>query len=145
MGKSTYLLDGDNVRHGLSKDLKFSDKDRVENIRRVGEVGKLMVDSGLIVISAFISPFRSDRRMIRKMFMEGEFIEVFVSTPIEVCEGRDPKGLYAQARRGLIENFTGIDSDYEIPKNPQIEINTLDLDVDACVDMILDYLHLILS
>ena len=140
MGKSTYLLDGDNVRHGLNKDLKFTDADRVENIRRIGEVGKLMVDAGLIVISAFISPFRSERRMIRRMMAEGEFIEVHLSTSIEVCEKRDPKGLYAKARRGLIPNFTGIDSEYETPESPEIQVSTAELSVDECVEVIVDYL-----
>ena len=140
MGKSTYLLDGDNVRHGLNKDLKFSDKDRVENIRRIGEVGKLMVDAGLIVISAFISPFRSERRMVRRMMEQGEFIEVHLNTPIEVCEKRDPKGLYSKARRGLIANFTGIDSEYETPESPELSLSTGELSVDECVDAVIEYL-----
>ena len=142
MGKSTYLLDGDNVRHGLNQDLKFSDADRVENVRRIGEVGKLMVDAGLIVLSAFISPFRSERRMVRRMMEQGEFIEVHLSTPIEVCEKRDPKGLYAKARRGLIANFTGIDSEYEKPESPELSLSTGELSVDECVDQIVSYLRI---
>src|SRR5690606_6185147 len=114
-GCRTYLLDGDNVRHGLNKDLGFDQASRVENIRRVGEVSKLLVDAGLIVITAFISPYRSDRAMVRQMFEMGEFIEVFLDTPIEVCEQRDPKGLYKKARSGAIKDFTGIDSPYERP------------------------------
>jgi bifunctional enzyme CysN/CysC len=122
MGKHTYILDGDNVRHGLNRDLGFTETDRVENIRRVAEVAKLMVDAGLIVLVTFISPFRADRAMARSLFNEGEFIEVFVDTPLEVAEQRDPKGLYAKARRGEIKNFTGIDSVYERPEEPNITI-----------------------
>ena len=124
MGKHTYILDGDNVRHGLNRDLGFTETDRVENIRRVAEVAKLMVDTGLIVLVTFISPFRADRAMARSLFKEGEFIEVFVDTPLEVAEQRDPKGLYAKARKGEIKNFTGIDSPYEKPETPEIVINT---------------------
>jgi bifunctional enzyme CysN/CysC len=124
MGKHTYLLDGDNVRHGLNQDLGFTDADRVENIRRVAEVAKLMVDAGLIVLVSFISPFRSERRMARELVEEGEFLEVFIDTPLEVCEQRDPKGLYAKARRGEIKNFTGIDSDYERPELAEIVLDT---------------------
>ena len=124
MGKHTYILDGDNVRHGLNRDLGFTETDRVENIRRVAEVAKLMVDAGLIVLVTFISPFRADRAMARSLFKEGEFIEVFVDTPLEVAEQRDPKGLYAKARKGEIKNFTGIDSPYEKPETPDILINT---------------------
>ncbi|MEQ1578348.1 MAG: adenylyl-sulfate kinase, partial [Hyphomicrobium sp.] len=123
-GRHTYILDGDNVRHGLNRDLGFADADRVENIRRVAEVAKLMVDAGLIVIVSFISPFRAERRMARELFQSGEFLEVFVETPIEVCEARDPKGLYAKARQGLIRNFTGIDSDYELPEAPELRLDT---------------------
>jgi bifunctional enzyme CysN/CysC len=124
MGKHTYMLDGDNVRHGLNQDLGFTDADRVENIRRVAEVAKLMVDAGLIVLVSFISPFRSERRMARELVEDGEFIEVFIDTPLEVCEQRDPKGLYAKARRGEIKNFTGIDSDYERPELAEIVLDT---------------------
>jgi adenylylsulfate kinase len=119
-GHHSYLLDGDNVRHGLNKDLDFSDAGRVENIRRIGEVAKLFVDAGLIVVTAFISPFRSDRRMVRSIMKEGEFVEIHVATPIEVCERRDPKGLYKKARTGAIKNFTGISSPYEAPEDPEI-------------------------
>jgi bifunctional enzyme CysN/CysC len=124
MGRHTYLLDGDNVRHGLNKDLGFTDADRVENIRRVAEAAKLFVDAGLIVMVSFISPFRSERRMARDLFDEGEFIEVFVDTPLEVCEARDPKGLYVKARAGLIRNFTGIDSLYEPPEQAELKLDT---------------------
>lgn len=123
MGKHTYLLDGDNVRQDLSKDLGFSDVDRMENLRRVAEVSKLMVDAGLIVITAFISPFKSDRKAARDLFVEGEFIEIFVNTPIEIAEQRDVKGLYAKARAGEICNFTGIDSPYEEPDNSEVVID----------------------
>jgi bifunctional enzyme CysN/CysC len=126
MGQHTYLLDGDNVRHGLNKDLGFTDEDRVENIRRVAEVAKLMVDAGLIVLVSFISPFRAERRMARDLFAEGEFVEVFVSTPLEVAEQRDVKGLYAKARKGEIKNFTGIDSPYEEPEAAEIVIDTVE-------------------
>lgn len=121
-GKHTYLLDGDNVRHGLCGDLGFSDKDRVENIRRISEVAKLFVDAGLIVITAFISPFRADRDFCRKLVEQGEFVEVFVDTPLAVCEQRDPKGLYKKARSGDIKEFTGIDSEYEAPLAPEIHL-----------------------
>jgi bifunctional enzyme CysN/CysC len=127
-GRHTYILDGDNVRHGLNRDLGFADADRVENIRRVAEVAKLMVDAGLIVIVSFISPFKAERRMARELFSNGEFLEVFVETPIEVCEARDPKGLYAKARQGLIRNFTGIDSVYEMPEAPELRLDTTTAD-----------------
>lgn len=140
-GRHTYLLDGDNVRHGLNRDLGFSDTDRVENIRRIGEVGKLFVDAGLITLSAFISPFRSDRQMVRTLFPVGEFIEVYVSTPLAVCEQRDPKGLYQKARSGMIRNFTGIDSAYEAPTSPEILIDTGELSVEQSVQTIYNYLH----
>ena len=130
LGRRTYLLDGDNVRHGLSRDLGFTDRDRVENIRRVAEVAKLMVDAGLIVIVSFISPFRSERRMARELMEEGEFLEIFVDAPLEVCEARDPKGLYAKARRGDLANFTGIDSPYEPPEDPELRIDTTRLSPD---------------
>lgn len=122
LGVSTYLLDGDNVRHGLCRDLGFSDADRKENIRRVGEVAKLMVDAGLVVLTAFISPHRAERQMVRDMLPEGRFIEVFIDTPLAVCEARDPKGLYKKARAGELRNFTGIDSVYEAPEQPEIRL-----------------------
>ncbi|MFP5441226.1 MAG: adenylyl-sulfate kinase [Gammaproteobacteria bacterium] len=140
-GFHTYLLDGDNVRHGLNKDLGFSDKDRVENIRRIGEVGKLMVDAGLISLSAFISPFRADRQMVRSLFTPGQFVEVYVSTPIAVCEQRDPKGLYQKARAGAIRQFTGIDSPYEAPTDPEIVIDTSRQDVEAATLTVVEYLR----
>ena len=121
--KHTYLLDGDNVRHGLCGDLGFSNKDRVENIRRISEVAKLFVDSGQILLTAFISPFKSERDYCRNLLEENEFVEVFVNTPIDVCEERDPKGLYKKARQGDISNFTGIDSTYEEPENPEITLD----------------------
>ncbi len=139
-GHHTFLLDGDNVRHGLNRDLGFSDEDRVENIRRVGEVSKLFADAGLIVLSAFISPFASDRLMVRNLFPAGEFVEVFMSTPLETCEARDPKGLYRKARAGQIQDFTGVDSPYELPQRPEIVLDTAEQSVDACVDALLDYL-----
>ena len=131
-GKHTYLLDGDNVRHGLNCDLGFTDADRVENIRRVAEVSHLMVDAGLIVLVSFISPFRSERRMARSLFAEGEFIEVFVDTPLEECERRDAKGFYAKARSGQLKNFTGIDSPYERPEFPEIRLGA-EMTVEECV------------
>jgi bifunctional enzyme CysN/CysC len=137
LGRHTYLLDGDNVRHGLNKDLGFTEADRVENIRRVAEVSKLMVDAGLIVLTAFISPFRSERRMARGLLDDGEFIEIFVDTPIAVAEERDPKGLYKKARRGEIKNFTGIDSPYEPPEHAEIRIDTSDRDIQQTVDDIM--------
>ncbi|QGY30320.1 adenylyl-sulfate kinase [Pantoea cypripedii] len=123
LGVSTYLLDGDNVRHGLCRDLGFSDDDRKENIRRVGEVAKLMVDAGLVVLTAFISPHRAERQMVRDLLAEGQFVEVFVDTPLAVCEARDPKGLYKKARAGELRNFTGIDSVYEAPEAPEIHLD----------------------
>ncbi|MBL0000126.1 MAG: sulfate adenylyltransferase subunit CysN [Sphingomonadales bacterium] len=127
MNRHTFLLDGDNVRHGLNKDLGFTEADRIENIRRVGEVAKLMTDAGLIVLTAFISPFRAERDMVRAMMPEGEFIEIFVDTPLEVAEARDVKGLYKKARSGALKNFTGIDSPYEAPINPEIRVNTVEM------------------
>ena len=124
MGHHTYILDGDNVRHGLNKDLGFTDEDRVENIRRVAEVARLMVDAGLIVLVSFISPFRAERKMAREMFEGGEFLEVFVDTPLKVAEARDVKGLYAKARAGELVNFTGIDSPYEVPEAPEVVLDT---------------------
>ncbi|WP_275553335.1 adenylyl-sulfate kinase [Mixta sp. Marseille-Q2659] len=123
LGVSTYLLDGDNVRHGLCRDLGFSDADRKENIRRVGEVARLMVDAGLVVLTAFISPHRAERQMVREMLGDGEFIEVFVDTPLSICEARDPKGLYKKARAGELRNFTGIDAVYEAPEQPEIRLD----------------------
>lgn len=123
LGVSTYLLDGDNVRHGLCRDLGFSDADRKENIRRVGEVAKLMVDAGLVVLTAFISPHRAERDMVREMLGAGRFIEVFVDTPLAICESRDPKGLYKKARAGELRNFTGIDSVYEAPEQADIHLD----------------------
>lgn len=137
LGKHTYLLDGDNVRHGLNKDLGFVDADRVENIRRVGEVSKLMVDAGLIVLTAFISPFRAERRMVREMLEEHEFIEVFVDTPLEICEQRDPKGLYKKAREGEIKNFTGFDSPYEVPERADIHLDTGALSAEEAAEQII--------
>ncbi len=127
MNRHTFLLDGDNVRHGLNKDLGFTETDRIENIRRIGEVSKLMADAGLIVLTAFISPFRAERQMVREMLPDGEFIEVFVDTPLEVAEARDVKGLYKKARDGELKNFTGIDSPYEAPETPEIRVNTVDM------------------
>jgi adenylyl-sulfate kinase len=140
LGHHTYLLDGDNVRHGLNKDLGFSDSDRVENIRRIGEMSKLFADAGLIVLSAFISPFRADRQMVRDLVEEAEFIEIYMSTPLSVCEQRDPKGLYKKARQGEIKNFTGIDSLYEAPESPDITLNTAECDIDACAEQVIAYL-----
>lgn len=136
-GKHTYLLDGDNVRHGLNRDLGFTEADRVENIRRVAEVAKLMVDAGLIVLVSFISPYRNERRMARDLFGPGEFVEVFVDTPIEECERRDVKGLYAKARRGELKNFTGIDSDYEAPEAPEVHLLTAQLSAEAGAEKIM--------
>jgi bifunctional enzyme CysN/CysC len=137
MGYSTYLLDGDNVRHGLCSDLGFSDRDRVENIRRVGEVAKLMVDAGQIVIVSFISPFRRERQMVRQMVEPGEFFEVYMNTPIEVCEERDPKGLYKKARSGGVKNFTGIDSPYEEPDSSEVTISTEHTSVEQNISEIM--------
>ncbi len=140
MNRHTFLLDGDNVRHGLNKDLGFTDADRVENIRRVGEVAKLMTDAGLIVITAFISPFRAERKMVRDMIAAGEFIEVFINTPLAAAEARDVKGLYKKARAGQLKNFTGIDSPYEPPVNPEITIDTTKLSAEQAADLIVDLL-----
>ncbi|MBI5790604.1 MAG: sulfate adenylyltransferase subunit CysN [Rhodocyclales bacterium] len=139
-GKHTYLLDGDNVRHGLNRDLGFTEADRVENIRRVAEVAKLMVDAGLIVLVSFISPFRNERRMARDMFAEGEFVEVFVDTPLDECERRDVKGLYAKARSGNLKNFTGIDSPYEAPENPEVHLRTAGQAPETGMDQLFDAL-----
>jgi bifunctional enzyme CysN/CysC len=136
-GHHTYLLDGDNVRHGLNKDLGFTDADRVENIRRVGEVAKLMVDAGLIVVASFISPFRSERRTVRGLVEEGEFLEVFVDAPIQVAEARDPKGLYRKARAGELKNFTGVDSPYEPPESPELRLDTSALTPEEAAEQVL--------
>jgi bifunctional enzyme CysN/CysC len=141
-GHHTYLLDGDNVRHGLNRDLGFTDADRVENIRRVAEVAKLMMDAGLIVLVSFISPFRSERQMARALFEVGEFFEVFVDTPLAVAEERDPKGLYKKARRGQLRHFTGIDSPYEPPERPEIRIDTTQTPVTQATERVLDLLEL---
>jgi bifunctional enzyme CysN/CysC len=136
----TYLLDGDNVRHGLNRDLGFSDADRVENVRRVGEVAKLFVDAGVVVICSFISPFRAERRVVRELMAEGDFLEVYVDTPIEDCIKRDPKGLYAKALKGEIANFTGITSDYEPPENAEVVIRTRELSATQASETVLEAL-----
>ena len=136
----TYLLDGDNIRHGLNRDLGFSDTDRVENIRRIAEVANLFADAGMIVLSAFISPFRSERQAVRALLPEGEFIEVYVDTPLAICEARDPKGLYRQARAGEITQFTGIDSPYEPPEQAEVHIKTEGITVQESAKQVIDYL-----
>ncbi len=141
LGRHTYILDGDNVRHGLNKDLGFTDADRVENIRRVGEVAKLMVDAGLMVMTSFISPFRSERRMVRELVEGDEFVEIFIDTPLEVCAERDPKGLYKKAKAGEIKNFTGYDSPYEAPEAPDLHIKTVDQSAEDCAEEIVRYLE----
>jgi bifunctional enzyme CysN/CysC len=140
-GRHTFLLDGDNIRHGLNRDLGFTDTDRIENIRRVGEVARLMADAGLIVMTAFISPFRAERAMVRAMLPEGEFIEVFIDTPLAEAERRDAKGLYAKARAGELKNFTGIDSPYEPPEAPEIRIDTTALSAEQAAQLIVDKLR----
>ena len=140
LGRHTYTLDGDNVRHGLNVDLGFTKEDRVENIRRIGEVSKLMVDAGLITMASFISPYRAERQMARRLLEDGEFIEIFVNTPLDVAEKRDVKGLYAKARAGEIKNFTGIDSEYQEPQSPEIEVNTVEMSADEAAEMIVTYL-----
>ncbi|MCW1718671.1 adenylyl-sulfate kinase [Pseudoalteromonas sp. A3] len=140
LGCHTYLLDGDNVRMGLNKGLTFSDEDRVENIRRISEVAKLFVDAGLIVSTAFISPFKADRDQARSIVNEGEFVEVFIDTPLAVCESRDPKGLYKKARAGEIPNFTGISSAFDVPENPDIHVKTAEQTIEQCAGQIVDYL-----
>lgn len=137
----TFVLDGDNVRHGLCSDLAFKDEDRKENIRRIGETAKLMLESGVIVLSAFISPFREDRRGARKLFPHGEFIEVYCDCSLEVCESRDPKGIYEKARKGEIAHFTGISSPYEVPEKPEIAIKTDELPLNESVQKIVKYLE----
>lgn len=139
LGKLTYLLDGDNIRHGLNKDLEFSIEDRKENIRRIGEVAKLFVDAGIIVITSFISPLKEDRNNVRKL-LGGNFVEVFVDCPLDICEKRDPKGLYKKARKGEIKDFTGIYSPYEKPEKPEITIYTNSQTIDQCVETILERL-----
>lgn len=139
-GINEYVLDGDNIRHGLNKDLGFSEYDRTENIRRIGEVAKLFVDSGKIVTTAFISPFKSDREGVRSLFEEGEFLEIFIDCPIEECERRDPKQLYAKARSGQIKDFTGIDSPYEAPDAPELTIRSDQLTVEESVEAIFNFL-----
>ena len=140
LGCHTYLLDGDNVRMGLNKGLTFSDEDRIENIRRISEVAKLFVDAGLIVSTAFISPFASDRAQARSIVNEGEFVEVFIDTPLDVCESRDPKGLYKKARAGEIPNFTGISSSFDVPEEPEIHVKTAEQTIEQSADQIVDYL-----
>jgi len=139
LGKHSFLLDGDNIRHGLNKDLGFTDADRVENIRRIGEVAKLMTDAGLIVLTAFISPFRAERRMVREMSLPGEFVEIYVETPLEVAEQRDVKGLYKKARAGELMHFTGIDSPYEPPENPEIRVNTVETSAEQAAEEIVAF------
>lgn len=140
LGVKNYVLDGDNIRHGLNRDLGFSEADRTENIRRIGEVSKLFVDSGQVVLTAFISPFQSDRHLVRELLQEDEFIEVYVNCPIEDCEKRDPKGLYIKARQGIIPEFTGISSPYEEPIAPEIIIESNIFTVEECVDQVINYL-----
>jgi len=137
----TYLLDGDNVRKGLTSDLYFSPEDRTENIRRIAEVSKLMIDAGIVVLSAFVSPYKKDRDMIKNIVKESNFVEIFVDTPLEECERRDVKGLYAKARKGLIKDFTGINAPYEAPENPNIQIDTTQVSVVEAVDEILKYIE----
>ena len=139
-GYSTYVLDGDNIRHGLCKDLGFSDVDREENIRRIGEVSKLFLDAGIIVLTAFVSPFRVDRDNARSLVGENDFIEIYCSADLGVCETRDTKGLYAKARNGDIKDFTGISSPYEDPQSPELKIDTGNLEIDQCVDIVTNLL-----
>tara|TARA_Y100000590_G_C15424632_1_gene902732 strand:- start:204 stop:806 length:603 start_codon:yes stop_codon:yes gene_type:complete len=140
MDYKTYLLDGDNVRHGLNKDLQFDEKSRVENIRRIGELSKLFLDSGIIVLTAFISPFKSDRQLVRLLFKRNQFLEVFIDSSLETCENRDPKGMYKKARSGEIKNFTGIDSPYDSPENPEIHVVNNSITLDEASDQIMNYL-----
>jgi bifunctional enzyme CysN/CysC len=141
LGRRSYLLDGDNIRHGLNRDLGFTAADRVENIRRIAEVAKLMVDAGLIVLTAFISPYRAERQMARALFGEGEFLEVYVDTPLEVAETRDVKGLYRKARRGELRNFTGIDAPYEPPETPELRLDTLAGSAEDAAEQVLSLLR----
>lgn len=136
----TFVLDGDNIRHGLCGDLGFSDADRVENIRRIGEVAKLFVEAGVISLTAFISPFRADRERVRGLMMHGDFIEIYCKASLETCESRDPKGLYKKARAGQLKNFTGIDSPYEVPENPEIRIDTTDMTPEQAAELIVERL-----
>jgi adenylylsulfate kinase len=140
-GRHTYVLDGDNIRMGLNKDLSFSASDRTENIRRIGEVSKLFLDAGLIVMCAFISPFLADRSLVRKHFSVGDFVEIFMDASLAECEKRDPKGLYARARAGHIAGFTGIDSPYEPPISPDIHLDSANISIDECVNQIITYLE----
>ena len=137
----TFVLDGDNVRHGLCSDLGFSERDRIENIRRVGEMAKLFLEAGVIPLTAFISPFRSDRQRVRSLVPHGEFLEIYCDSPLEVCESRDVKGLYARARSGEIRDFTGISSPYEEPESPELVVNTGSAPLDACVDQVITLLR----
>jgi bifunctional enzyme CysN/CysC len=139
-GIHTYLLDGDNIRHGLNKDLGFTDAARVENIRRVGELAKLFVDAGLVVLCSFISPFEAERLAVRELVQDGEFVEVFVNAPLEECQRRDPKGLYARAAAGTLKNLTGVDSRYEPPSRPDIEVRTAELSAEASARVVVDEL-----
>lgn len=141
LGCSTYVLDGDNVRHGLCGDLSFSEDDRKENIRRIGNVSKLFLEAGVIVLTAFISPFRSDRKLVRNMVLHGDFLEIFCNTPIEICEQRDVKGLYQKARKGEIKDFTGISSPYEAPEKPELSVLTGEQSLETCVDQVLELLR----
>lgn len=141
LGKHTFVLDGDNIRHGLNRDLGFTEADRVENIRRVAEVAKLFVEAGLITLVSFISPFRAEREMARSLMAPGEFIELFVNTPLEACERRDPKGLYKKARRGELRNFTGLDSPYEPPSNPELVLDALNESAHELADRVIDFMH----
>lgn len=136
-GSRTFVLDGDNVRHGLCSDLGFSNKDREENIRRIGETAKLLMEAGVIVLTAFISPFRADRERVRGILGHGDFIEIYCDAPIEICESRDVKGMYKKARAGLIADFTGISSPYEVPENPELSVNTGDAELDECVKRVI--------
>jgi adenylylsulfate kinase len=140
-GIRSYVMDGDNIRHGLNKDLSFSNEDRKENIRRIGEVAKLFVDSGQIVLTAFISPFCEDREMVKNLFSNGEFFEIYVKCPLNVCEFRDPKGLYSKARKGEIQDFTGISSPYEEPENPDLLIETNLLTIEESAEKLISFLQ----
>lgn len=140
MKYKTYLLDGDNVRHGLNKDLAFDEQSRVENIRRIGEVSKLFLDAGIIAITAFISPYKSDRKLVRELYQQGQFLEVFIDSSLEVCEKRDPKGMYAKARKGEIKNFTGISSPYESPENAEIHIVNNSITPHEAAEQVISYL-----
>lgn len=144
-GYKTYLLDGDNIRFGLNKNLDFSDEGRKENIRRIGEVAKLFNDAGLIVLTAFVSPFKDDRQLVRELLPAGDFVEIYVNTPIEICEQRDVKGLYKKARTGEIKDFTGISSPYEAPENAEVEIKTQNRSIDSCVDELMDAIKSIIN